>query len=66
MIERRELVQAGQWRSVAARIAVQWERWDRNFSTRRQLRNLDEHELRDIGINRESALAEARKPFWQD
>ncbi|MBL8443160.1 MAG: DUF1127 domain-containing protein [Zoogloeaceae bacterium] len=34
-------------------------------STRRQLRELDRHALRDIGVTREQALHEACKPFWR-
>jgi uncharacterized protein YjiS (DUF1127 family) len=32
---------------------------------RRTLRDLDEHLLRDIGVTREQAEGEARKPFWR-
>jgi len=32
---------------------------------RRQLAELDERLLRDIGIERADALREARKPFWR-
>jgi uncharacterized protein YjiS (DUF1127 family) len=31
---------------------------------RRHLAELDERMLRDIGLRREDALAEARRPFW--
>ena len=37
------------------------ERWRQ----RRLLEQLDERMLRDIGISRSEALAEARKPWWQ-
>ncbi len=32
--------------------------------SRRVLANLEDHELRDIGITREQANEEAAKPFW--
>ena len=32
--------------------------------TRRALRNLSDHQLRDIGITRYEANLEARRPFW--
>ena len=42
--------------------------WPRRASQRRHLAALaalDARLLRDMGISREDALAEARKPFWQ-
>ena len=39
--------------------------WRRRASQRRQLAVVDARLLRDMGISREDALAEARKPFWQ-
>lgn len=33
--------------------------------SRRQLRELDARLLADIGLSREAALQEARKPFWE-
>jgi uncharacterized protein YjiS (DUF1127 family) len=32
---------------------------------RRELAQLDERLLRDVGISREQALREAEKPFWR-
>ena len=40
--------------------------WDRRARDRRLLAQLETHMLRDIGITREDALREARKPFWQE
>jgi len=37
------------------------ERWNQ----RQDLRALDDHLLRDIGITREQARREAGKPFWK-
>ncbi|MBB4285487.1 DUF1127 domain-containing protein [Roseospira goensis] len=38
--------------------------WRRRACTRRQLRNMDERLLRDIGLSRELARDEGDKPFW--
>jgi uncharacterized protein YjiS (DUF1127 family) len=32
---------------------------------RRALAQLDDHFLRDIGVTRQQAIAEAAKPFWK-
>ena len=37
----------------------------RRHRTRKQLQNLDQSALQDIGISRADALAEAAKPFWR-
>lgn len=34
------------------------------YRQRRALARLDDHALQDIGITREDALAEAKRPFW--
>jgi len=39
--------------------------WDRRLGTRHELLNLDDDQLRDIGVSRADANAEARKPFWR-
>ncbi|MFC0267200.1 DUF1127 domain-containing protein [Kushneria aurantia] len=38
-----------------------WQRWH----SRRQLARLSDAQLWDIGVSREEALEEARKPFWR-
>jgi uncharacterized protein YjiS (DUF1127 family) len=38
--------------------------WMRVSSERRSLGKLNEHQLRDIGIDAETAVAEASRPFW--
>jgi uncharacterized protein YjiS (DUF1127 family) len=40
--------------------------WRQRARGRRQLRTFDDHLLRDIGITRLQAEAEAHKPFWRD
>jgi uncharacterized protein YjiS (DUF1127 family) len=39
--------------------------WHERARQRDQLRQLDAHALRDIGITREEALRESWKPFWR-
>ena len=39
--------------------------WQERVRTRRELRELDDHNLRDIGLSRGEALYEAAKPFWR-
>ena len=38
--------------------------WAERSRQRRKLLELDEYRLRDIGLTREQAEAEARRPFW--
>ena len=46
--------------ALLASISSSCERWHQ----RRQLLDLDDHLLADIGITRDQALEEARKSFW--
>ncbi len=39
--------------------------WSERVRERRHLLQFDDHLLRDIGISRAEALAEAEKPFWR-
>ena len=39
--------------------------WLRRARTRRQLDALNDHELRDLGLDRGDAAHEAAKPFWR-
>jgi uncharacterized protein YjiS (DUF1127 family) len=39
--------------------------WRERARTRRQLCQLDEYELHDIGLTRSAAQWEAAKPFWR-
>ena len=41
-------------------------RWQQIARERRLLREMSEHQLRDIGISRAEADREARRPFWED
>lgn len=39
--------------------------WHQRHCQRNRLKDLDDFMLRDIGIDRQAAAREARKPFWQ-
>lgn len=41
-------------------------KWDRYRRTRKALNRLEQHLLADIGLSRDAAYNEARKPFWKD
>lgn len=70
-LRQQELLSDGQPRLVDARPQAgaaetsRWQRWWRRLSTRRALLELDAAQLKDIGITREQALAEALRPFWK-
>ena len=49
--------------SVTA-LALTVQRWGQRRRQRQALQDLDEHQLRDIGISRDDAEHEASKPFW--
>ena len=55
------------WRTASPwRLALDTVRlWQQRAQGRRQLRTFDDHLLRDIGITRLQAEAEAHKPFWR-
>ncbi len=38
--------------------------WSERMEQRRALAAMDARQLEDLGIDREAALVEARKPFW--
>jgi len=40
--------------------------WRMRAVTRRELAGLDERLRRDVGLTRDQALEEARKPFWRE
>jgi uncharacterized protein YjiS (DUF1127 family) len=42
-----------------------WLRSSERSRQRADLRDLDEHLLKDIGITRQQALDEANRPFWE-
>ena len=46
------------------RVALKIRGWSDRSRQRQALSELDDHHLKDIGLSRAEALAEARKPFW--
>ncbi|MBQ2263724.1 MAG: DUF1127 domain-containing protein [Loktanella sp.] len=51
---------------VLITMAVMVTKWDRYRRTRKALSGLEPHLLEDVGLTREAAYNEARKPFWKD
>ena len=51
------------------RLLAAWRqlrRWQQLAEQRRQLAQLDERALQDIGLSRADALRECDRPFWDD
>ena len=46
-------------------MAAVLKRWKQNHQTRQQLRHMDAHLLKDIGISHADMIEEASKRFWQ-
>ncbi|WP_152227283.1 DUF1127 domain-containing protein [Pseudomonas sp. SCB32] len=42
-----------------------WQQFWRRLRTRKQLLELSDEQLRDIGVSREQARLEAMRPFWR-
>lgn len=51
--------------AIAVRFAVVVTKWDHLRKSRKQLRTLEPHLLRDIGLDPVTAQAEATRPFWR-
>ena len=49
---------------LLGRIAYLLWRWTHRAESRRWIAEMSDHQLRDIGLTRLDAAAEARKPFW--
>lgn len=50
---------------MAIGFAVLVTKWSVRRRTRRQLIQLNAHQLRDIGLHREEAMREGTLPFWR-
>jgi uncharacterized protein YjiS (DUF1127 family) len=50
---------------VLPRLLAALRRMHTRWHQRHDLRELDDHLLRDIGVTREQARREASKPFWR-
>ena len=51
---------------MVLRAAVVIATWETRHTTRKSLRNLDNHLLRDVGLDPMTASTEAERPFWRD
>jgi uncharacterized protein YjiS (DUF1127 family) len=52
--------------ALAVMVAVTVTKWSQRRKTRARLRDLPDHLIRDIGLDREQARHEAALPFWRD
>ena len=46
------------------RVTLSVHSWMERSQQRQALSELDDHQLKDIGLSRTAAMTEARKPFW--
>jgi uncharacterized protein YjiS (DUF1127 family) len=57
------------WPAITNAVLQRWlaalRRMHERWNQRKDLRELDDHLLRDIGITREQARREIGKPFWR-
>jgi len=50
---------------LVARVLAKLRAWHRSSQSRFQLAELDDRQLKDIGLTRSQAQVESRKSFWQ-
>lgn len=55
----------GQIDSAGIRLLRTLTRWIERHQQRKQLAQMEDHLLKDIGLSRSDALQEAQKPFWK-
>lgn len=60
--QRRRYVISSLWRGQIRDLLSLWRKRVRQ---RRELRDLEPHQMRDAGIDPETVRREAAKPFWQ-
>jgi uncharacterized protein YjiS (DUF1127 family) len=58
--------ECGQPASYPRRVLALLDVWRQRTRDRRELAQMDERSLRDIGLTPYDALYEARKPFWRE
>ncbi|MCE0494993.1 DUF1127 domain-containing protein [Vibrio salinus] len=51
--------------STGKKILRKIQSWRQNFRTRKHLKDLPDHLLEDIGIDKKSVREEVGKPFWK-
>jgi uncharacterized protein YjiS (DUF1127 family) len=59
--ERRQIAPPTKIRRIIAAIRL----WRRRVRSRQELRELDDHLLKDIGLSRADVFYEVAKPFWR-
>jgi uncharacterized protein YjiS (DUF1127 family) len=50
---------------LAHMVRVIFCHWPDRHHQRRALREMDDDQLRDLGVSRSEAMKESRKPFWR-
>ncbi len=50
------------WKNIISTLRI----WAQRTRQRRQLMELDDQHLKDIGVSRVDALQEYHKPFWRE
>lgn len=63
-IQRPLTLRGQRWSPVRKRFWRVVQAWFQRYRTRRHLLDLDDAALKDIGLERETALREAKRPFW--
>jgi uncharacterized protein YjiS (DUF1127 family) len=62
---RKKLVKENFLRDMKDRVKDRVKVFYRNYTTRKQLTSLSNEALKDIGITRDSAVIQAKKPFYR-
>lgn len=60
----RQVSRLGVLREVFETVVARLGAWSRVARSRKQLLDLTERELKDLGLTREAAYQEAIRPFW--
>ena len=59
-----EAIKKPLWDFSLIKLKLLLDQWNQNLVTRKQLGELDDNQLADIGIDRITAEHESKKPFW--